>query len=103
MQHTEKEKITAALKEIDEGYKLIRLVGEGSVGCVYERSNSQGKNIAVKLLEITLMIDPPVFAAIIQAAHATRSLAENVNVVQVLSAGKTEKFYYKLCIFFQCF
>lgn len=94
MKETEKEKIAAALKEIDPGLKLIRLVGRGSVGSVYECSDSSGTHIAVKLMEISPMIDPPVFAGIIQAAQATRSMAENVNVVQVFSAGKTEKFYY---------
>ena len=94
MQEAEKEKITAALTEIDKGYKLIRLVGEGSVGSVYECSNAQGENLAVKLMEITPMIDPPVFAAIIQAAQATRSLAEHVNVVQVRSIGGSAPMVY---------
>lgn len=94
MQEADKERIGKALKKIDEGYELIRLVGRGSVGSVYECRDASGKHIAVKLMDITPMIDPPVFASIIQAAQATRSLADNVNVVQVLSAGKTDNFYY---------
>lgn len=94
MTQKSKEKIAQALKEINEGYELVRILGQGSVGTVYECQDAEGKKIAVKLMEISPMIDPPVFAGIIQAAQATRSLADNVNVVQVLSAGKTENYYY---------
>ena len=96
MSTTNNEKIEKVLNAIGKGYRLIRLVGHGSVGAVYECEDSTGKHVAVKLMEISPMMDPNVLEGIIQAALATRSLSENVNVVQVLAAGRVKDFYFIL-------
>lgn len=88
------EKIHEALEEISTGLQLIREVGRGSVGTVYVCEDSAGKRLAIKLMDISPMMDPLVFEGIINAALATRSLAEDVNVVKVIHAGKTKHFYY---------
>lgn len=86
--------ILNTIKEINPEYQLLRLVGEGSIGSVYECKDADNKKIAVKLMAITPMIDPRVFEGIIKVAKATNSLAKKVNVVKVISAGKTKNFYY---------
>jgi eukaryotic-like serine/threonine-protein kinase len=88
------QKIIEALKKIGAGLQLIRLLGRGSVGTVYECETSSGNHVAIKLMEITPMMDSLVFEGIIKAALATRSLSENVNVVKVIHAGKIDDFYF---------
>jgi len=90
----ENQKIIEALASLGSGFKLIRLVGRGSIGSVYECATSSGEYVAIKLMEITPMMDPLVFEGIIKVALETRSIAENVNVVKVINAGKTDRFYF---------
>jgi len=94
MQIINSQKVTDAIKEINENLHLLNTIGQGSIGTVYECMNNTGHSIAVKLMEITPMIDSIVFTRIIQAALDTRPLADKVNVVKVFSAGKTENFYF---------
>lgn len=88
------EKAVRILKEISPDYKLLKLIGQGSVGSVYECKNSESKHIAVKLMETNPMMDDKVFESIIDAALATRKIPENVNVVRVLKAGRKGNFFY---------
>lgn len=82
------------LKEIEEGYSFVKLLGQGSVGTVYECKNHEGKHIAVKLMETNPMMDTSVFENIVVAALATQKIPESVNVVKVLSAGEKGTIYY---------
>jgi serine/threonine protein kinase len=82
------------LKEIEDGYSFVKLLGQGSVGTVYECKNHQGKHIAVKLMETNPMMDSEVFESIVVAALATQKIPESVNVVKVLSAGRKGPIYY---------
>ena len=93
---TNNEEIIEALNSIGKGYQLIRLLGHGSVGSVYECKDSAEKHVAIKLMKINPMMDQHIFEEIIQAALATRYLSEKVNVVRVLAGGKIEDFYFIL-------
>lgn len=88
------QKIYEALAGIGSGLKPIRQIGRGSIGSVYVCEDGEGNRFAVKLMEISPMMDTLVLEWIIKAALATRSLAEDVNVVKVFNAGKTEHFYF---------
>ncbi len=91
---TQTETAATILKTVEDGYKLLKLLGMGSVGTVFECLNSKGKHVAVKLMESNPMMDSAVFESIIQAAMATTKIQEHVNVVRVLSTGKQNSAYY---------
>lgn len=82
------------LKGIEEGYDFVKLLGQGSVGTVYECKNHEGKHVAVKLMEANPMMDNSVFENIVIAAIATQKIPETVNVVRVLSAGQEGPVYF---------
>lgn len=87
-------KIAAILKDLGSGYQLVRLLGQGSIGTVYECLDSQKQHVAVKLMEANPMVESAVFSSIIQAAVATVKIPDSVNVVKVLYAGTQHPFYY---------
>jgi len=89
-----KEKAQATLKQIGEGFEFVKLLGEGSVGIVYQCKNPEGKHVAVKVMESNPMMDPAVFESILEAALATQKIPENVHVVRVIGGGKKGPIYY---------
>ena len=88
------EKILNLMKNLEEGYTVVRILGKGSIGTVYECRNSSSKSFAVKIMETTPMMDPSVFDGIVDAAEATSKLSRDIKVVHVFSAGKIEQHYY---------
>lgn len=81
-------KIVERLASIEDGFELVRVIGEGTVGTVCECRDSNGHSVAVKLMELTPMGTPAVFEGIIKAALATKPLTDEANIVPVLSTGK---------------
>jgi serine/threonine-protein kinase len=88
------EQTSAVLAKIENGYTPLRFLGQGSVGTVYECVDSDGRHVAVKLMESNPMVDISIFEGIIHAALATQEIPENINVVDVLTAGKEGSDYY---------
>jgi serine/threonine protein kinase len=88
MKLADNKKIEKLLLSIEDGFTLIRVIGQGTVGTVCECRDSKGRSIAVKLMEMTPMSTPAVFEGIIKAALATKPLIDEANVVRVFSAGR---------------
>lgn len=88
MKRIENGKILERLASIEKGFELVRVIGQGTVGTVCECHDSEGRTVAVKLMELTPMGTPAVFEGIIKAALATKPLADEANVVRVFSTGK---------------
>ncbi len=84
------------LAEIEDGLRLVRTIGKGSLGTVYECADKNDNRFAVKLMQDNPMIESDTFDNIVVAALNTRSVSETERVVQVISAGKVEDFYYIL-------
>ena len=90
----DREKISAILASIEGGYQLVRFIGQGSIGTVYECCDSDNRSVAVKLMESSPMMDRSIFECIIKSALATEKLSEEINIVKVFYAGKCGNFYY---------
>ncbi|MBN1864035.1 MAG: serine/threonine protein kinase [Victivallales bacterium] len=93
--------VAALLSGIEGGLELVRTIGKGSLGTVYECADKNGTPLAVKLMQGSPMIEPDTFENIITAALKTRSISETTRVVKVISAGKIENFYYILMELFK--
>ena len=88
------EQIIDLMSNLEEGYTVVRILGKGSIGTVYECHNSSSKSFAIKIMETTPMVDTSVFDGIVNAAQATSKLSREIRVVHVFSAGKIEQYYY---------
>ena len=90
----DREKISAILANIKDGYQLVRFIGQGSVGTVYECCDADNRSVAVKLMESSPMMDRSIFECIIQSALTTEKFSEEIDIVKVFDAGRCDNFYY---------
>lgn len=75
-------------KTVAEKYKLLRLLGAGGMGAVYEAENSwTQKRVALKLMLSDVAKNPDLSARFLREARAA-SRIEHPNVVQVLDMGQ---------------
>jgi serine/threonine-protein kinase len=71
-------------------YRLVRLLGRGGMGCVFEAENvAIGKRFAVKLLDREWSKDPDVAGRFAREARAA-SAVESEHIVSVVDAGTDE-------------
>jgi serine/threonine protein kinase len=71
-------------------YKILRLLGRGGMGSVYEAQNvAIGKRVALKFLRVGAGADPAVRARFHREARAV-STVESDHIVQVFDTGETE-------------
>jgi eukaryotic-like serine/threonine-protein kinase len=71
-------------------YALIRVLGEGGMGIVYEATHEwTGRRVAVKLLQPALALDPEMNRRFLQEARSASAI-EHPNVVQVLDMGSDD-------------
>jgi eukaryotic-like serine/threonine-protein kinase len=72
---------------VDERYEIMRLVGRGGMGAVYEASDRRlGRRVAIKLLSPEHAADPKRLARFRQEARVAASL-EHENVVGLMDVG----------------
>jgi serine/threonine protein kinase len=72
---------------VDDRYEIVRLVGRGGMGAVYEaRDRRLGRRIAIKLLSPEHAADPKRLARFRQEARVAGSL-EHENVVALMDVG----------------
>lgn len=93
--------IDTILRSAGKGYESVEEIGQGSVGVVYacRPAGSKGApDVAVKLMSPSPMMDIDLFDGVIDAALATRPLADKVAVVPVLEAGKTQDGHYYIAM-----
>ncbi len=73
--------------QIDEKYEIIRQLGEGGMGAVYEaRHLGTARRVAVKVISSSLAKGPEVVARFQREARASGSI-DSQHVVQVLDTG----------------
>ena len=71
-------------------YRLIRIIGRGGMGAVYEAENlSIGRRVAIKVLEDAFAKDPVMRARFEREARTAASIA-HPNVVEMLDRGTLE-------------
>jgi len=70
-------------------YRVMRLIGQGSMGAVYEAQNVQiGKRVALKFLFVDATTDPSSLARFHREARAISAI-ESSHIVQVFDTGET--------------
>jgi serine/threonine protein kinase len=71
-------------------YKIIRLLGQGGMGSVYEAQNvAIGKKVALKFVLVDKNADPASLARFHREAQAI-SAVESAHIVQIFDSGQTE-------------
>ena len=73
-------------------YKIVKLLGEGGMGCVYKGEQQLGaktRNVAIKTLHPHLSKDPKILARFEREVGTIAEL-EHPNTIQVYDYGKTE-------------
>jgi serine/threonine protein kinase len=75
-------------------WKLIREIGRGGMGVVFEGLNSGGKRVAIKLLPWRFTADAPRRKAQLKREADTIAALRHKNIVPVLSHGEHEGFGY---------
>jgi serine/threonine-protein kinase len=74
-------------------YKIVRLLGEGGMGCVYlgeQQMGSAVRKVAVKTLHRHLSLDPQIRARFMRECGTVSEL-EHPNTIQVYDFGTTEE------------
>jgi len=72
----------------EDRYRILRLVGEGGMGSVYEAEHViVGRRVAVKLLHPEMARDPQVMTGFYNEARAAGSIG-NEHIIEVLDFGK---------------
>jgi serine/threonine protein kinase len=74
-------------------YRLIRSLGQGAHGCVFEASHADGANVAIKLLHDDL--DPVDWLRFEREAVLLKRI-DHANVVRLLDFG-TDRSHYMVC------
>jgi serine/threonine protein kinase len=75
------------------GYKIIQLIGTGSVGSVFEAHDPEDRIFAVKVMRPTPFLKEQVLQDIVNGANVIKSIPDN-NIVKVYKAGIHEGCYY---------
>ena len=73
-------------------YKIVKLLGEGGMGCVYKGEQQLGtktRKVAIKTLHPHLSKDPKILARFEREVGTIAEL-EHPNTIQVYDFGKTE-------------
>jgi serine/threonine protein kinase len=71
-------------------YKILRLLGRGGMGAVYEAQNvAIGKRVALKFVVVDRAADPGALARFHREARAV-SAVESAHIVQIFDTGETE-------------
>ena len=71
-------------------YKILRLLGQGGMGSVYEAQNvAIGKKVALKFVLVDKNADPASLARFHREAQAI-SAVESAHIVQIFDSGQTE-------------
>ncbi|MBL8604075.1 MAG: protein kinase [Myxococcales bacterium] len=72
-------------------YKLLRMIGEGGMGAVFEAEHmASGQRVAVKLIKPEYASAPEVNARFVQEVHLAASIG-HPNIIRVLDAGTDEE------------
>ena len=71
------------------GYRLVRPLGEGGFGTVYEGLGPQGERVAVKVLHPHLALSPEARARFFHQAKLTTTI-DHPNVVRTLASGSKD-------------
>jgi eukaryotic-like serine/threonine-protein kinase len=86
---------SATLPEI-RGHKLIELLGEGIDGQVYLAENSQGQQVALKMMAPALITDPSAIIRFEREIENTKAL-NHPNVIKLLDCGSyANSFFYTM-------
>jgi len=81
------ERQTLIGRVIDRRYRIVRLIGEGGMGCVYEGVHEVlGRRVAIKTLKPRLAYDPKSCERFLREAKAASRIV-HPNVVQILDFG----------------
>lgn len=71
-------------------YRVLRLIGRGGMGSVYEAQNvGIGKRVALKFLRTSTVADEPLRARFHREARAISAI-ESAHIVQIFDTGETE-------------
>ncbi len=86
---------TPALPEI-RGHKLLELIGAGTDGQVYLAENSQGQQVALKMMDPALVADSAAIGRFEREIENTKALA-HPNVIKLLDCGAyANSFFYTM-------
>lgn len=75
------------------GHRLVRQVGEGGMGVVFEAEDRSGLHVAMKLLRPKLALDESAVLNFRNEAEATGAV-DHENVVTILGQGEADGFHY---------
>ena len=82
---------TAIGDVIDERYQLLRLIGEGAMGTVYEAAHTNtGRRVALKLIQQVALGDSDVFARFEREARVAGAI-DSRHVASVLDSGRDKR------------
>jgi len=77
-------------REVDAKYRILRLIGQGGMGAVYEAENlALGKRVALKIIDVESATQPDAVERFEREARMAAAI-ESANVVQVFDVGIAE-------------
>lgn len=71
------------------GYRLLDVIGRGSVGTVWRAESAKGGEAAVKIIPFTAFHEPEYINAIIRGEQAVYRAAPQAKIVPILDIGET--------------
>lgn len=71
------------------GYRLLDVIGRGSVGTVWRATTESGQEAAVKIIPFTAFHEPDYINAIVQGEQAVFLAAPKAKIVPILGIGET--------------
>lgn len=70
-------------------FRIVRLLGRGGMGTVYEAIHSNGRRVALKVLHAHLRSDPEIARRFVREGHATNRI-DHPGVVTIVDDGTTD-------------
>ncbi len=75
-------------------FKVNELIGTGTIGTVYSAIDSDGTEIALKLMQVTPFIDQKSIELMLSNIELNRNMLDHPKIVKVRHCGKIDDYYY---------
>lgn len=77
-----------------DGYRIDSLIGKGSIGAVYKATDSGGKSVAIKIMQVNPLFDTAILDSVIEGASEVKRISNKANIVKIYDFGRNDQCYF---------